>query len=74
MKNKGIFSIEALAMLFIALIIYLALYPTMDTYIQTSLPDLDTLSAGLLKILPAFWLFFLMLSILVFMPSAQKGG
>ena len=69
---KGYFSVEGLIALVITLVMYLNLYPFIDSLITTALPTMDIYAGAFLRLIPAFWLFILMLSILAYLPSSGR--
>jgi hypothetical protein len=71
---KGFFSVEGLLGLVITLVMYLSLYPFIDALITTALPTMDAATGGLLRLIPFFWLFILMLAILAYLPGSGGGG
>lgn len=71
---KGYFSVEGLLGLVITLVMYLALYPFIDSLITAAVPTMDAATGGLLRLVPFFWLFVLMLAILAYLPGSGGNG
>ena len=57
--------------LVITLVMYIQLYPFIDSIITTALPTMDAVTGGFLRLIPAFWMIVLMLAILSYLPSSQ---
>jgi len=53
---KGQFTIVALFMVFITLLVYINIYPILNEYIQMILPSMDPASRTLLSLMPFFFL------------------
>lgn len=73
MMQKGYFSVEGLVALVITLVMYISLYPFIDSTITAALPTMDATTGGFLRLIPAFWMFVLMLAILSYLPSSSGG-
>lgn len=74
MSQKGFFSVEGLIALVITLVMYISLYPFIDSQITAALPTMDAITGGFLRLIPGFWMFVLMLAILSYLPSSQGSG
>jgi len=52
LELKAQFTVVALIMIFIMLLIFVKLYPTMKTYIDEVTPELDEMSALIVSLIP----------------------
>jgi hypothetical protein len=67
-NKRGAFSVTALIMGIITLIIYVAFIPTINSIISTAIPQLDSMSALIISLFP----FILLLMIIVGVVSYGK--
>jgi len=58
---KGQFTIVALFMVFITILVYIQIYPVLNEYIQMILPSVDPATRTILSLVP----FFLLLAIII---------
>jgi hypothetical protein len=63
LNKKGAFSVTALIMGVITLIIYVAFIPTLNTIISTAIPDLDDMSALIISLFPLILLLMIIVGV-----------